>query len=224
MHAKDVSTRARTPAARAMAKSAGVAQMVDRSPRGLSLAATKAMLQQSPRHAPVQRIMDKAKLSKSTYTARLRSTVILYAELNGKPVGTDGVFMSSSSGHAEDALIAALGDEAKGSLVIWLSASPCSSTFSTRKDEDEDEDGCQEKLEKLNSKTLSVEVRADHLYQPKDLGGSETDNGYATGFSSASAAVTSAFPLSVSHASKAVQNSISGLEIRNDKVAQLRRP
>jgi len=222
VHAKEVSTRAQTPAAQAMAKSSGVAQMVDRSPRGLALAATKAMLQQSPRHAPVQRIMDKAKLSKSTYTARLRSTVILYAELNGKPVGTDGVFMSSSSGHAEDALIAALGDEAKGSLVIWLSASPCSSTFSTRKDEDED--GCQEKLEKLNSKTLSVEVRADHLYQPKDLGGSETDHGYATGFSSASAAVTSAFPLSVSHASKAVQNSISGLEIRNDKVAQLRRP
>lgn len=169
---------------------------------------------------PVQRIRNKTNLSDEEYRAKLRSTVILYAEINGNPVGKDGCFMTSGSNHAEDNLIAKLNELkiSTGDLKIWLSTTPCSSNFGTRKDDCSE--GCQEKLQKLhNPPTFTVEVAADHLYQPKELADVERDEGFKTAFSSASVTYTSTYPLSVYKQPAWTENS---LKSTNEDVAQMK--
>ena len=134
----------------------------------------------------IQCLMDKFSMDEIQYRNTLRSTVLLYAELNGVPVGPDGGrFKTTRFLHAEENLITYLSAPSVpsgGSLVVYLSTSPCSSDFGTKKD---DSEGCIEKLNKLKSK-FSLSVKADHVYQPKELGEQERDlfgTGY-TGMSS----------------------------------------
>lgn len=86
----------------------------------------------------------------------------LYAEHND---GTDifpVIAWNSKSGHAEENLLSCLeqNNRTGGDLSIWLSTSPCSSTYGTGT-------GCQEKLEDCG---MNVKVTADHYYQPKGTG------------------------------------------------------
>ncbi len=155
---------------------------------------------------PVQRLIAMTGLSQENYKKKLRTTVILYAELGGAPVGdNNGIFETTRGNHAEENLIAYLAEAGinSGELVIYLSTSPCSSEFGTRTD---GEEGCQEKLETLNTGDFNVTVHADHLYQPKATGAMERENGYPTGFSSASALASAPMDMDVSHASRALHN------------------
>ena len=189
-------------------KSKQTAQLVAQNPSNLN-----------SNHAPVQRIRAKLGVDAEKYKALLRSTVYLYAELDGTPVGENGIFKSDNKGHAEDSLIRALNEAGatQGSLVVYLSTSPCSSTFGTR---DDGNDGCQEKLESLNGLGFKVNVKADHLYQPQAIGEAERDSSWPTGFSSYSAAATSGFGITLSHLPKNFQdNKLQD----NGSVAQLAR-
>lgn len=85
----------------------------------------------------------------------------LYAEhTNGKDV-FPVIAWNSTTGHAEENLLTYLNQNKRtgGDLRIWLSTSPCSSTYGTGT-------GCQEKLEKCG---MNVNVTADHYYQPKGV-------------------------------------------------------
>jgi len=197
-------------------------EMVNNSPQAKKVAQLQAMADNysAQQQQPIQLICKKAGLSEENYRSKLRSTVILYAEIEGKPVGTDGVFKTSGSNHAEDNLIAKLKESniSTGNLNIWLSTSPCSSVFGTRKDDCSE--GCQEILEKLHTPpTFNVKVLADHLYQPKDLATVERAEDFKTGFSSASVAHTSKFPMSVHKQPAWTEGSLSSTK---ENVAQLK--
>lgn len=89
----------------------------------------------------------------------------LYAEHKNSENDTNVfsvIAWSSDTGHAEENLLSFLAQNGrtKGFLKIWLSTSPCSSKYGTGK-------GCQEMLESCG---MTVEVVADHYYQPRRTG------------------------------------------------------
>ncbi|GAA3591912.1 DUF4157 domain-containing protein [Flavivirga amylovorans] len=170
---------------------------------------------------PVQRLMKKLDLDKTGYRKATMTTVFLYAEFNGKPVGANGLFKTEKGNHAEENLIAyiiKLGLE-NGNLVVYLSTSPCSSTFCTR---DDGKKGCQERLEGLKKdRNISIKVHADHLYQPQALASQESEfEKGAKGLSSYSSAATSAFEMTFSSLPKKLStpDMMDGFD---EKVAQL---
>jgi Domain of unknown function (DUF4157)/APOBEC-like N-terminal domain len=149
----------------------------------------------------IQRLMKKMGIAdKNDYRNKCRSTVFLYAEFNGKQVGAgNGVYQTTKYDHAEANLISDITASKlqNGNLVIWLSTSPCSSIFGSR---DDSEQGCQEKLEALcKSHNIKLTVKADHLYQPKEVAAMEREQGYPAGYSSFSAAVSSSYKISFHH-------------------------
>ncbi|MFN6337409.1 MAG: hypothetical protein ACK41W_01580 [Cyanobacteriota bacterium] len=148
--------------------------------------------------APAQLLMKKMEMNKEDYQKKTRTTVFLYAELDNKPLG---VFQSTPAGHAEENLITKIKEKnlKKGSLTIYLSTTPCSSTFCTR---DDGKLGCQERLKILKNSGFSVVVKADHLYQPRSTGEGKGNSGFPMGFSAFSAAMNSDFSVSVSHLPK----------------------
>ncbi len=151
----------------------------------------------------VQRIMKKLGLEKDAYRKKTMSTVYLFATFDGKDLG---IFHTEKVGHAEEMLVAKIKELGlkDGKLVIYLSTSPCSSTFGTR---DDGHLGCHEHLESLSERGITVDVRADHLYQPQMIGAMERESGFPTGFSSFSAAASSSFDISFSHLPKSFQDS-----------------
>ncbi|MEA2875394.1 MAG: hypothetical protein QOF14_590 [Hyphomicrobiales bacterium] len=168
---------------------------------------------------PIQRLMKKLNIDKEQYTKLMRSTVVLYAEYESKPLG---VFQTTTGKHAEENLIDYIKRQklAKGKLEIYLSATPCSNTFCTRED---GEKGCMERLEELNKEGFKIKVTADHLYQPQATGQGESGAGFGKGFSSFSAAATSSVPTAVSKLPKMFSDEKSMLDTGLDgPVAQLR--
>ncbi len=154
------------------------------------------------------------------YEKKIHYQTILYAELDGIPVGENGIFMSTGSdAHAEVNLIQTLNKLGKnsGHLIIYLSSSPCSSTYCTRRGEGE---GCQEKLEELKERGFQIEIHADHLYQPQELRQVESKNGFPSGFCSASSAMQSSVPIDFSRVPKFF---MGYLEHSNTSVAQFSR-
>ena len=94
------------------------------------------------------------------------TTVFLYAELDGQALGT---FESKNSKHAEDYLIEEISKlnykaNPRRKLVIYLSATPCSSAFNTCKENGKN--GCQEKLERFPFRGRDERVRALSLLSP----------------------------------------------------------
>jgi hypothetical protein len=171
--------------------------------------------------APVQLILKKLNLTPDEYKKQMMTTVFLYAELDGQSLGT---FRSNNGNHAEDNLIAKINEmKSKGELknpkklVIYLSTSPCSSVYGTCKEAGRK--GCQEKLQELQKKlSLTIEVKADHLYQTLSTGEGMKNSGFPMGLSSFSAAANSEFPVSVSHLPNALDYEKM---LANENVAQL---
>lgn len=169
---------------------------------------------------PIQRVMNKAGITnKQEQKLKLRTTVYLYAELDGNPVGSNGVFNSTTGAHAEQNLLNYLTSmKLTGqTLKIWLTASPCSETFGTGT-------GCNEALEKYQSDTgTNVEVEAAHLYQPKTIQSMEVSNGYPSGFVSHGVASSSAVDTKIAHLPKTLQDEDMQSEdyVTSDQVIQL---
>lgn len=165
----------------------------------------------------VQPLMDKMKVDKPTYMKKTMSTVYLYAEFDGTPLG---IFSTTSGKHAEENLIAEIErlNLGNGTLVVYLSTSPCSSCFGTRED---GQSGCQERLEGLASRGIRVVVHADHLYQPKNTGQMEREIGMPTGFSSLSSAYSSPFEMDFSRLPKKLHDSEMIDDVTGQPVAQL---
>ncbi len=154
------------------------------------------------------------------YDEIIRYQTVLYATLDGKPVGTDGgIFKSEGPDkHAEDNLILYLRHThfpGKGDLIIYLSTSPCSSTFGTRKGEGE---GCLEKLEELSTMVSSIHIYADHLYQPQALRQIESQEGLHSGFCSACSVLSSSLPFDIHRCPKSFKDSFEPSDV---DVAQL---
>lgn len=176
--------------------------------------------------SPVQLIRKKMGLSEDEYRTKLRTTVYLYAEYNGEPLGNNnGIFQTQSGSHAEENLISYIEGRSLtgGTLMVYLSTSPCSSQYGTR---DDGKEGCQEKLEKLKNYGITVNVEADHLYQKKDTGESERNSDWPTGFSSVAAAFSSSFNIKVSKLPKSFTGSKCSDDLMNTTtqgaVAQLK--
>jgi hypothetical protein len=167
---------------------------------------------------PVQRLMKKLGYNKEQYRKATMTTVFLYAEFNGIPIG---IFKTEKGNHAEENLIehiVKLGMK-NGNLVVYLSTSPCSSIFCTRED---GQKGCQERLEELKkNRNISIKVHADHLYQPQALASQESEfEKGAKGYSSYSSAATSAFEMTFSSLPKKLSDP-SMMDGFDEKVAQL---
>lgn len=163
----------------------------------------------------IQRLREKVK----NYDELIRNQTVLYATLNGEAVGdNEGVFVSTGSqNHAEDNLLNTLRDKKVngGNLIIFLSSSPCSSILGTKKGEGE---GCMEKLEALENDGFHVEIHADHLYQPQELRQVEAQNGFNSGYCSASSAAVSPIAMDFSHIPKTF---VGALKHNGESVAQL---
>lgn len=169
-----------------------------------------------------QRIMMKTGLDQQKLKLAMRSTVYLYAELDGKPIGHNGIFMTSKENHAEENLIKYIyAEDLRGkNLTIWLTTSPCSSTFGTR---DDGHSGCQEQLERLaNERALNLNAYCDHLYQPADLKSLESaDVKGSGGMSSYASASTSRFNIKFHHLPKLMHDE-DLLDSSASKVYQLK--
>jgi hypothetical protein len=167
---------------------------------------------------PIQRLMKKLGYDKETYRKKTMTTVFLYAEFDGKPIG---IFQTQKGQHAEENLIEYIAKQGlqDGNLVVYLSTSPCSSVFCTRED---GKKGCQERLEILEKKrNISIKVHADHLYQPQFLASQESEfEKGAKGFSSYSSAVTSTFDMTFSSLPKKLSTP-SMMDGFDETVAQL---
>jgi hypothetical protein len=121
---------------------------------------------------PIQCLAKKMSKTMEDYNNCCRSKTYLYAELNNVPINGNGVFMSNDNRHAEENLIQYIvknynkTDLEGKTLTIYLSTSPCSSLFDTSRNST----GCSELLERFaNNTRITLNVIADHLYQPKGL-------------------------------------------------------
>lgn len=84
-----------------------------------------------------------------------------------------GYFSSTEAGHAEDNLMRYIREhDLVGALLeIFLNTSPCSSEYGTSKKKE----GCQEELAEFSRKRgLTIEVGADHPYQPRGVPGGKS--------------------------------------------------
>lgn len=161
-----------------------------------------------------QRLKKKTNLSDKEYKTKARNQVIVWATYDGKELGP---FFTSPGKHAEDNLINdIIKQDIKGEhLKIYISTSPCSSTYGTSKKNE----GCHERIEReLKHRFGDLHIYCDHLYQPKDVGIMERENSFPTGFSSFSSAISSDVPI---YMSKLPRN-LSEETLHTDvKVAQL---
>ncbi|HEX3043289.1 MAG TPA: DUF4157 domain-containing protein [Bacillota bacterium] len=124
--------------------------------------------------APIQRLKKQlGDVSDKKYQEMRRYAVYLYAEFKGNSVG---IFKTEGGKHAEENLIDCINKlkPKKGDkLTIWLSTSPCSSIFLTRKGKGK---GCMELLEDLQKTTgIEIKVYAANLYLNQELRGVESD-------------------------------------------------
>lgn len=166
-------------------------------------------------HSPVfQRLKYVTGLSDEEYRNKTRNQVIVWATYDRKELGP---FFTSPGNHAEDNLINdIIKQDIKGKhLKIYISTSPCSSTYGTSKKNE----GCQERIEsELKPRFKDLHIYCDHLYQPKDVGIMERENSFPTGFSSFSSAISSGFPM---YLSKLPRNLNDEVLLTNIQVAQL---
>lgn len=146
----------------------------------------------------IQCLMDKMGVDEATYKRKTMSKVYLFAQTDEQELG---IFATTRDKHAEENLIDYIrSHEIRGkNLTVYLSTSPCSSTFGTRED---GKPGCQEKLEELKELGFTLSVRPDHLYQPQSIGVMERSIGFSTGLSSYSSAITSPFDIKFSRLPK----------------------
>lgn len=101
-----------------------------------------------------------------------RNMVFLCAYLNyNGSILNLGMFTNTNKKHAEENLLDYLKEQmvTEGTLDIYMSTSPCSSTFGTTKEEDRI--GCLELLENYleENKGLEMNIYPDHPYQPKHI-------------------------------------------------------
>lgn len=146
----------------------------------------------------IQCLMDKMRVDETTYKKMTMSKVYLFAQTDEEELG---IFATTRDKHAEENLIDYIRSHPiRGrNLTVFLSTSPCSSTFGTRED---GKPGCQEKLEELEELGFTLSVRPDHLYQPSSIGVMERSIGFPAGLSSYSSAITSSFDIKFSHLPK----------------------
>lgn len=111
-------------------------------------------------------------MSDVEYKRRCRSTVFLFAELVYNDTKLyPGMFTNTAQKHAEENLLEYLQEQdvTEGTLNIKLSTSCCSSIFGTTKEPERE--GCLEQLEEYNRQhpNLTINIEADHLYQPQHI-------------------------------------------------------
>ncbi len=151
--------------------------------------------------APYQRIMKATGKDMDTLRKEFRNTVYLVATFTF-PDGSNfqRVFNTTRDKHAEENLIDFINTNNYRNchLRIQINASPCSSEYGTR---DDGHPGCQERLREMSAaRNITLNVEADHPYQPQNASAIERELGFPAGFSSFCATQGAGFLIHFDHA------------------------